>query len=139
VQRALGFTPAAIAALQAREAALVALPAAALGIALGALVVAGPSAALLGALNEQPPGWALLPPARAGLAAVVALVPPRHLARVARRAPPAGGDPARRRPRGRGAAAEARGGAARARRALLDRRARRWLASWRRSRSARAW
>ena len=56
VQRALGFTPAAIAARGAREAALVALPAAAAGIAVGALVVAGPSAALLGALNEQPPG-----------------------------------------------------------------------------------
>jgi ABC-type antimicrobial peptide transport system permease subunit len=74
VQRALGFTPAGIAARGAREAALVALPAAAAGIALGALVVAGPSASLLGALNEQPPGWALLPPLLAGLVAVVVLV-----------------------------------------------------------------
>jgi putative ABC transport system permease protein len=74
VQRALGFTPAAIAARGAREAALVALPAAAAGIAVGVLAVAGPSASLLGALNEQPPGWALVPPLLAGLAAVVALV-----------------------------------------------------------------
>ena len=74
VQRAIGFTPRAIAARGAREAALVALPAAAAGIALGALVVAGPSAALLGALNEQPPGWALAAPLAAGLAGVVALV-----------------------------------------------------------------
>ena len=43
VQRALGFTPARIAALQAVEAALVAIPAAALGIAIGALAVAGPA------------------------------------------------------------------------------------------------
>src|SRR5215218_8469062 len=60
VQRALGFTPVGIAARQAREAALVALPAAVAGLAVGALAVAGPSAALLGALNEQPPGTALL-------------------------------------------------------------------------------
>ena len=100
VQRALGFTPAAIAARHAREAALVALPAAAAGIAVGALVVAGPSASLLGALNEQPPGAALALPLLAGLAAVVALVTARrHLARVAGREPHARGDPARRRPR----------------------------------------
>ena len=74
VQRALGFTPAAIAARAAGEAMVVAAPAAAAGIALGALVVAGPSAALLSALNEQPPGWALVPPLLAGLAGVVALV-----------------------------------------------------------------
>ena len=74
VQRALGFTPGAIAARQAREAALVALPAAAAGIAVGALAVAGPSTALLGALNEQAPGAALALPLLAGLAAVVGLV-----------------------------------------------------------------
>ena len=43
VQRALGFTPGRIAAQQALEAALVAAPAAALGLALGALAVAGPA------------------------------------------------------------------------------------------------
>ncbi len=74
VQRALGFTPAAIAARGAREAALVAVPAAAAGIAVGALAVGGPSASLLDALNEQPPGLALALPLLAGLAAVVALV-----------------------------------------------------------------
>jgi ABC-type lipoprotein release transport system permease subunit len=74
VQRALGFTPAGIAAMQAREAALVALPAAALGIALGALAVAGPAGALLASLNERPPGAALLPPLLASLGVVVAIV-----------------------------------------------------------------
>ena len=74
VQRALGFSPARIAALQATEAALVALPAAALGIAVGTLAVAGPAAELLASLNERPPGWALLGPLAAALAAVVAIV-----------------------------------------------------------------
>ena len=108
VQRALGFTPRAIAARGAREAVLVALPAAAAGIALGALVVAGPSAALLGALNEQPPGWALAAPLAAGLAGVVALVTAAATWpawRAARRPPAAilrGGDLAGRQPRGHG-------------------------------------
>ena len=74
VMRALGFSPARIAALQARDSAVVALPAAALGIALGALVVAGPAAGLLASLNERPPGAALLPPLLAALGAVVAIV-----------------------------------------------------------------
>jgi ABC-type lipoprotein release transport system permease subunit len=74
VQRALGFPPARIAALQATEAALVALPAAAAGIALGALAVAGPAAELLASLNERPPGWALLAPLCGALVAVVAIV-----------------------------------------------------------------
>ena len=74
VQRALGFSPARIATLQATEAGLVAIPAAAAGIALGALAVAGPAAALLASLNELPPGWALLAPLAAALAAVAAIV-----------------------------------------------------------------
>jgi hypothetical protein len=74
VQRALGLTPAQIAALQALEAGIVALPAAAGGIALGTLAVAGPAARLLAALNERPPGWALFGPLAAALAAVVAVV-----------------------------------------------------------------
>ena len=74
VLRALGFTPARIAARQAKEAALVALPAAALGIALGAVAVAGPAAGLLASLNERPPGGALALPLLAALAAVVAIV-----------------------------------------------------------------
>ena len=109
VQRALGFTPGAIAVRQAREAALVALPAGAAGIAVGALVVRGPSASLLAALNEQPPGAALALPLLAGLAAVVALVTAAAgwpAWRAARRSPAAilrGGDLARpRRARGAG-------------------------------------
>jgi ABC-type lipoprotein release transport system permease subunit len=74
VLRALGFSPARIAARQAAEAALVALPAAAVGIAIGTLAVAGPAAGLLASLNERPPGPALLPPLLAALAAVVAIV-----------------------------------------------------------------
>ncbi len=110
VQRALGFTPAAIAARGAREAALVALPAAAAGIALGALVVAGPSAALLGALNEQPPGWALAAPLRGRpRRSRRARHRRRNVARVAGRAPPAGSDPPRRRPRRPASAAAAAG------------------------------
>ncbi len=62
VQRALGFTPARIAALQAVEATIVALPAAALGIALGSALVARPAGDLLAALNELSAGWALVPP-----------------------------------------------------------------------------
>jgi ABC-type antimicrobial peptide transport system permease subunit len=74
VQRALGFGPGRIAAQQATEAAVVAVPAAALGIALGALVVARPAADLLAALNELGPGWALAPPLLLALLAVVAVV-----------------------------------------------------------------
>jgi len=74
VQRALGFGPGRIAAQQAVEAAVVAVPAAAAGIALGALVVAKPAADLLAALNELGPGLALVPPLLAALAAVVAVV-----------------------------------------------------------------
>jgi ABC-type lipoprotein release transport system permease subunit len=74
VQRALGFSPARIAALQAIEATLVAVPAAAAGIALGALAVAAPAGALLAALNELAPGWALAGPLAAALALVTTIV-----------------------------------------------------------------
>ena len=74
VQRALGFGPSRIAAQQAVEAAVVAVPAAALGIALGALVVARPAADLLAALNEIGPGFALAPPLALALLSVVAVV-----------------------------------------------------------------
>ena len=74
VQRTLGFTPASLAAAQARESALLAAPAAALGLGAGALAVAGPSAALLAQLNQQPPGWALLPVLAACGLAIIALV-----------------------------------------------------------------
>ncbi len=82
------------------ESALLAAPAAALGLGVGALAVAGPSGALLAQLNEQPPGWALLPVLGGCLVAITALVTvSATVARVARRAPPAGRDPARWRPR----------------------------------------
>jgi putative ABC transport system permease protein len=74
VQRALGFTPARIAALQATEAAMVAIPAAALGIGLGAALVARPAGDLLAALNELSPGWALLPALLLCLVAVTLVV-----------------------------------------------------------------
>lgn len=74
VQRALGFGPGRIAAQQAVEAALLAVPAAVVGIALGALVVAGPSAQLIAALNELGPGAALAGPLALAAAAVVAIV-----------------------------------------------------------------
>jgi ABC-type lipoprotein release transport system permease subunit len=74
VQRALGFGPGRIAAQQATEAAAVAVPAAAIGIALGALLVARPAADLLAALNEIGPGWSLVAPLFAALLAVVAVV-----------------------------------------------------------------
>jgi ABC-type lipoprotein release transport system permease subunit len=74
VQRALGFSPGRIAALQATEAAVVAVPAAAAGIALGSLAVAGPAGELLASLNERPPGWTLLGPLAVALAVVVVIV-----------------------------------------------------------------
>ena len=74
VQRALGFTPGALAGRQAREAAAVAAPAAALGMAVGALAVSGPAADLLAALNEIGPGWALLGPLALAWAVVVLVV-----------------------------------------------------------------
>jgi ABC-type antimicrobial peptide transport system permease subunit len=74
VARALGFTPRAVAAQHALDSALLALPAGALGVAVGALVAAGPSARLLETVNELPPGGALAGPLLLSLAAVVALV-----------------------------------------------------------------
>jgi ABC-type antimicrobial peptide transport system permease subunit len=104
VQRALGFTPARLAGLQAVEALAVALPAGLLGIAAGALAVAGPAGRLLAALNELPPGAALLGPLAAALAVVVLVVVAAGTwpAWRAARRPPAeilrGGDLARPRP-----------------------------------------
>ena len=104
VQRAIGFTPGRIAALQATEAALVAAPAALAGLAIGTLAVAGPSAGLLAALNELPPGWTLAAPLAGAFAAVIAIVvaaatwpawraarrPPAQILRGAAPAAPAG-------------------------------------------------
>ena len=74
VQRALGFGPGRIAAQQAVESALVAVPAAALGIVLGAVIVARPSAQLLAALNELGPGAAMAGPLALALLVVTAVV-----------------------------------------------------------------
>ncbi|MDA0181565.1 ABC transporter permease [Solirubrobacter phytolaccae] len=75
VQRALGFGPGRIAAQQAVEATLLAVPAAALGITLGALLVARPAAELLAALNELGPGpTGIAVPLVLSTAGVVALV-----------------------------------------------------------------
>jgi ABC-type antimicrobial peptide transport system permease subunit len=74
VVRALGFSPRAVAAQHALDATLVAVPAGAAGIALGALVSYGPSSRLLAILNELPPGGALFAPLALGLVAVVLVV-----------------------------------------------------------------
>ncbi len=122
VQRALGFPPGRIAAQQAVEASMVALPAAVVGIALGAVIVRGPASDLLAALNELGPGWALVPPLALCVLAVVAVVVSAATWpawRAARRPPVEilrGGDLARRphrrgRPWSRGGAAAARPGA----------------------------
>jgi len=74
VMRAVGFSRRGVAARHAGEAALVALPAAALGLALGWLIAAGPSSDLLGAINQLGPGVALLPLLGACLAGIVAVV-----------------------------------------------------------------
>jgi ABC-type antimicrobial peptide transport system permease subunit len=107
VQRALGFSPAQVTAQHAAEGALVAAPAAVVGVALGAVAAGGPSADLLATLNELPPGGALVPwlaGAALAITAVVAAASAWPAWRAARRAPSAvlrGGDLARRTPRGR--------------------------------------
>src|SRR6185295_6414130 len=74
VRRALGFTQADVVAEHAAAAVRVAAPAGALGIAAGALVVAGPASELLGALNERGPGLTLLGPLAAAWVGVCAVV-----------------------------------------------------------------
>ena len=56
ILRALGAAPGQVAAGYGLEAAVVALPASAVGLAAGWFAVAGPSARLLALLNELPPG-----------------------------------------------------------------------------------
>ncbi len=73
VQRALGYTPDRIAAEQGMEAVLVAVPATLLGLSAGALLVTPAADDLLAALNEAPPGVALLRPLMLSFLAVVAL------------------------------------------------------------------
>jgi len=74
VRRALGFTPGALVLAQAAAAARVAVPAAAAGLAVGALAVAGPTRDLLAQLNEEAPGVALVPVLLACLAGISLLV-----------------------------------------------------------------
>jgi predicted lysophospholipase L1 biosynthesis ABC-type transport system permease subunit len=74
VRRAIGYPRRRVAGLHAAEAALVAAPAAALGLGLGGLLAAGPSARLLEAVNELGPGGALLPWLLLAWVAVVGLV-----------------------------------------------------------------
>lgn len=75
VQRALGASRRQVVVEQVLGTVFVAVPAAALGLAVGALVAASPTLTLLGFLNETGPGTDLLGPlagAWAGLVAVVA-------------------------------------------------------------------
>lgn len=62
VRRAVGATRGRIASLSAAEAALVAVPAATVGVLVGVLAAAGPSRSLLNLLNERAPGGALALP-----------------------------------------------------------------------------
>jgi ABC-type antimicrobial peptide transport system permease subunit len=74
VQRAVGFSRRAIVHEQARRGAAIAAPAAALGIAVGALAMRGAAERLLAALNEIGPGAALVWWLLAAWVGVVALV-----------------------------------------------------------------
>ena len=74
VLRALGAARGDVASAYAVEAALVATPAAALGLTLGWAVVRGPTERLLVAINALEPGSTLLALLAAALLAIVALV-----------------------------------------------------------------
>ena len=74
VQRALGASRRRVVAEQVLDAVLVAAPAAVLGLAVGALLAAGPAATLLGFLNELGPGAALLGPLTGALVGLLAVV-----------------------------------------------------------------
>jgi len=74
VRRAVGAGRSHIILAQSLEAALVAVPAGAVGVAAGALVANGPSDRLLQTINELPPGRALVP-ALLGCWLLTALIP----------------------------------------------------------------
>lgn len=74
VMRAVGLSRRAVSARYALDAGLVAVPAAVVGLTLGAVVAYGPSSRLLGILNELPPGASLLGPLAGCLLAIVAIV-----------------------------------------------------------------
>jgi ABC-type lipoprotein release transport system permease subunit len=90
VLRALGVSRGGVVGRSLSEALLVAAPAGLLGVVLGGLVAAGPSARLLESLGELPPGRALLLPlglAYAGLVLVVAVATAWPAWRATRRPP----------------------------------------------------
>ncbi len=74
VRRAIGFTPGGVVAGHVQGAFAVAAPAAAVGVVLGALAVSGPARSLLEALNQSPPGVALVLPLAAAWVVVCAVV-----------------------------------------------------------------
>ena len=74
IQRAIGVSRTAVAAEYGIAAALVGLAAGAIGLTAGALAASGPSTRLLEALNEQPPGAALLPVLGIAVVAIALLV-----------------------------------------------------------------
>jgi ABC-type lipoprotein release transport system permease subunit len=73
ISRAVGASRGHLVAVQAVEAAAVAVPAASVGLAIGVVASAGPSDRLLTMLNEPPPGSALILPLFAGWALAVAI------------------------------------------------------------------
>jgi len=74
VQRALGATRRRVVGEQVLDAVLVAAPAAVLGVGVGALAAAAPTATLLGFLNEVGPGTQLLGPLAGAAMGLVAMV-----------------------------------------------------------------
>jgi ABC-type lipoprotein release transport system permease subunit len=115
LQRALGVTPRAVVGVHAARGALVAAPAAALGLAGGALLGRGPTDRVLAALNQLAPGSGTLAALLGAIwaTAVVLVMACSALPawRAARRQPAAllrGGDVAS--PRGRAGRAGRRGG-----------------------------
>jgi ABC-type lipoprotein release transport system permease subunit len=116
LQRALGVTPGAVLRVHAVRGALLAAPAAALGLAAGAVVARSPTERVLASLNELAPGAAtvalLLGAVWLAAIALVAACSALPAWRAARRAPATllrGGDVAD----GSGAARGGRGGGAR--------------------------
>ncbi|MCW3004296.1 MAG: FtsX-like permease family protein, partial [Conexibacter sp.] len=75
LQRALGATPGAIVGVHAVRGALVAAPAAALGLTAGAVAARSPTDSVLASLNELAPGGGTVAPLMGGVwLAVIALV-----------------------------------------------------------------
>jgi|GEM_PF-1190471 len=118
LQRALGVTPGAVVAVHALRGALVAAPAAAVGLLAGAVVARAPTTSVLASLNELAPGGGTLALLLGGVwLAVIALVAACAAVpawRAARRSPATllrGGDVADPRS-GRGGGGRTRGGLA---------------------------